>query len=508
MREVAYNDRIVGLRKGNPANAFDDILRNFRTLAKRSGGVLIAEYLEKHEGTALRNAYAAAGAAGSQRRRGAAAISIALLLGTVAGHAFAQGGISAEGVDPRRQGNTSKVASEIVTQDPANATGGDEDRMHDAYQPKGIELGQFLLLPDVSVGESYNTNIYAAQSDPRGDFITRVAPTFKLRSRFKQHMLNFSGDFEQLFYEANEDDNQFNVKLATDGRYDIGSNSEINAGIAGFRQHEDRASPDAVNGQEPTPYNGLDGRLNGKTVAGRWVLTLGGEHHTYDYESVSTAAGTEISNDGRDRSENEVTGRAAYELFPGYFALAEGSTNWRDYRKSVNAGGVDRSSNGYAGEMGVGVDLSRLIRGDFLVGYFAQDYESPQLQDPSGVSLQSVFNWTPSRLTLVVASLKREVVETTNATASSIVRNGTSLMVRHELQRNIILSALGRFDLDQYEGIEGSSRTYEAKGSATYAFNANVYTTGEVGYRRRDAESGVTNSYDQVVTGVRLGFRM
>jgi len=448
-----------------------------------------------------------AGAA-HRRLRGRATISLALLLGTVAGPVFAQGGISSEGVDPRRQGNTSKVASEIVPQDTTGNTGGDEDRMHDAYQPKGIEIGQFLLLPDVSIGESYNSNIYAAQSDPRGDFITRIAPTFKLRSRFKQHMLNFSGDFEQLFYKANGDDNQFNARLATDGRFDIGSNSEINASIAGFRRHEDRASPDAVNGQEPTPYNGLDGRLNGKTVAGRWVLSLGGEHRTYDYESVSTALGTQISNDGRDRSENKVTGRAAYELFPGYFAIAEAATNWRDYRESINAGGVDRSSSGYSGEMGVGVDLSRLIRGDFLVGYFTQDYDSPQLKDPSGVSFQSVFNWTPSRLTLVVASLKREVVETTSAAASSIIRNGTSLLVRHELQRNIILSGFGRFDLDQYEGIEGSSRSYEAKGSATYAFNANVYTTGEVGYRRRDAESGVTNSYDQVVTGVRLGFRM
>ncbi|MGE4218215.1 MAG: outer membrane beta-barrel protein [Alphaproteobacteria bacterium] len=441
-------------------------------------------------------------------RKATVVASLALLVGTAALPALAQGGISSEGVDPRRQGNTSKVASEIVTQEPTSNVGNDESRVDDAYQPKGIELGQFLLLPDISVGEAYNSNIYAAQTDPRGDFITRIAPTFKLRSRFNRHMLNFSGDFEQLFYEAHDDDDQFNGRLATDGRYDIGSDSEVSASIAGFRQHEDRASPDAVNGLEPTPYNGIDGKLTGKTVMGRWALTLGGAHQTYDYESVATSAGTKISNDGRDRSENKVTGRAAYEMFPGYFAVAEASTNWRDYRESINAGGVDRSSNGYAGEAGVGVDLSRLIRGDFLVGYFKQDYDAASLQDPSGMSFHSVINWTPSRLTLVVASLKREVVETTNTVASSIVRNGTSLMVRHELQRNIILTALGRFDLDQYEGIDGSSRSYEGKGSATYAFNENVYTTGELGYRRRDAVSNVTNSFDQVVASVRLGFRM
>lgn len=439
-------------------------------------------------------------------RHGVAVAPVATCLLALGTPAMGQSGVSSSGVDPRRQSHTSKVASEIETREPEGSVS-DEGRVHDAYQPKGVELGSFLLLPDVSIGEAYNSNVFAAE-DARGDFITRINPTFKLRSRFDRHLLNFSGDFEQLFYRRYDDDNQFNAQLSADGRLDIGTASEVTAYLTAFRQHEDRASPDAANGEEPTPYNGIEGRLGGKTVEGRWVFSVNGLHRTLDYEDVDTASGTTISNDGRDRSVHELTGRTAYEMFPGYFAVAQLTANRRDYHETVNAGGVDRDSSGYAGEVGVGVDLSRLIRGDFLVGYFQQDYEDSTLDDPSGLSLQSVFNWTPSRLTLVVASLKREVVETTNATASSIVRNGTSFLVRHELQRNVILSAFGSVNFDEYEGVDGNSWTYEARGSVTYVFNPNVYTAAELSYRQRDADAAVANSYEQAVASVRLGFRM
>lgn len=414
---------------------------------------------------------------------------------------------STTGVDPRRQENTSKVAAEIESREPQGSVA-DQDRADDAYQPKGVKLGSYLAFPDFSIQESYNDNIYATENDARGDFITKLTPSVKLRSQFDRHMLNFAGEIEQLLYKKYDDDNQFNATASVDGRLDIGASSELTAFTTAYRQHEDRASPDAVDGEEPTPYLGSTTRIGGKTVDGRWVYTLGGSLQTLDYEDVQSSDGSTISNDGRDRKVYETTARVGYEMFPGYFAVSELSANWRAYDQSVNAGGVDRSSNGYRAEAGVGVDLSRLIRGDFLVGYLSQNYDDPTLTDPSGFSVQSVFNWTPTAQTLVVLGLKREVVETTNATASAIFRNGSSVLFRHEIWRNLIASAFGRVDYDQYEGRDGDSWTYEARSSITYVLNPNVYTSAELSYRQRDASGGVANSYDQTVASVRLGLRM
>lgn len=418
-----------------------------------------------------------------------------------------QPAVSTNGVDPRRQGNASKVAAEIESREPQGSVA-DQGRVDDAYQPKGVKLGSFLLFPDFSIREAYNNNIYATRNDYRGDFITTLNPSVKLRSQFDRHMLNFSGELEQNLYKAYNDDNHLNLRSSVDGRFDVGSTTELTGFFSLYRQHEDRASPDAVAGEKPTPYLGSTTRLGGKTVDGRWVYTLNGAAQTYDYESVQTSSGTTISNDGRDRKEYEAAARVGYEMFPGYFVLSELSVNERAYDRSINVGGVDRSSSGYRAEAGVGVDLSRLVRGDFLVGYLGQDYEDPTLSDPSGLSLQSVLNWTPTPQTLVVFSLKREVAETTNATASSIMRNSSSVLVRHELRRNIIASVFGRVDYDQYEGRNGKSWTYETRGSLTYVFNPNVYMSGELSYRQRDADGGVANNYDQTIAFVRAGVRM
>lgn len=421
--------------------------------------------------------------------------------------ANAQNGTSLDTEDPRRQENTSKVAAEIEVANPS-APGQDEALIHDAYQPQGIEAGSFLIFPDLSVGEAYNSNIYATETDVRSDFITRLKPSFVARSRYDRHMLNFTGEVEQLIYKEYSDDNQLNAKLGSNGRLDIGSSSELTALLSGIRAHEDRGSPDATNGREPTAYNTVEAQLGGKTTAGRWVYALNGLHRTTIFEDGETDAGTPIDNGQRDRSLYEVTGRVAYEMFPGYFAVGQLSSNWREYHESVNAGGFDRSSSGYAGQVGIGVDLSRLVRGDFLVGYFDQDYNDPGLQDPSGLSIQSILNWTPTRSTLVVGSLRRDVAETTDTTASSIVRTTGSVLVRHELRRNIVVSASGRVSYDEYEGVDAETTSYDTRASVTYAFNPNLYTSADVAYVQREVDGPISNPYDQVVTSIRIGLRM
>ncbi len=171
---------------------------------------------------------------------------------------------------PRRQQNASNVAAEIVTQ-PITDTQTDEERVHDSYKPEGIALGSFLLFPDFSVSETYNNNIFAAESDEHGDFITKVKPSFSLRSQFDRHLLNFAGEVEQLFYKDNTDEDRLNGRGAIEGRFDVGSSTEINGYATVARQHEDRGSPDDVNGEEPTPYNIYQTIGNVKTASGRWL---------------------------------------------------------------------------------------------------------------------------------------------------------------------------------------------------------------------------------------------
>ncbi|WPZ37236.1 outer membrane beta-barrel protein (plasmid) [Thalassobaculum sp. OXR-137] len=383
----------------------------------------------------------------------------------------------------------------------------DERRVEESFQPKGVELGQFLLFPSIEVGQEYNSNVFATKEDVRGDFATRVIGKARLRSRFREHALSAGAEVEQYSYWKYTDDSHLRAESFLDGRYDFSKDWEANAFLQAFKRTEDRGSPDDAGGNEPTPIYGLTTRLGTRWADGGFTYGVTGQGDRRIFGDVDTSNGTEINNSDRDRWEYQVTGRTEYEMFPGYAAIAQVSANTRQYDDEFDDDGVDRSSYGFRAYTGIGVDITQVIRGDFLVGYLQQNYDDERLSDPSGPAIKASFNWTPSRITLVVPSIERTVQETTTTNASSIISNRGSLLVRHELQRNIVLTGYAAATYEEFEGVDREDTTYEARARFLWALAPEYYVGGEIGYRLRDS-SNDRSSYDQTVATVRLGFRM
>ncbi len=53
----------------------------------------------------------------------------------------------------------------------------------------GIRSGEFMILPTISVSESYNDNILASESNTRNDLITDVEPAIIVKSDCNRHAL-------------------------------------------------------------------------------------------------------------------------------------------------------------------------------------------------------------------------------------------------------------------------------------------------------------------------------
>ncbi len=433
--------------------------------------------------------------------------ALAVPLVPMVSHAQAVSGAGAS-AEPGREVSTSKVAASIDATGEDQSSAVDQGLVANQYQPKGVKVGQFLIFPDASLAEAYESNIYALEDDVKSDWITKINPKVRAESQFARHSLNFGVDVEHQIYAKHSDDDQTNVRLTGDGRYDLTSNTELNVSTFVGWVHEDRGSPDAVNGKEPTPYMLANLDAGGKTTQGQWVYSLSGNGKRYDYDNVTTSAGTTIDNDNRDRDEYSLTGRVGYEFVPGYFALGQLTGKNVSYDDAVDAGGIDRSSKGYNAQAGLGVDVTQLIRGDFLVGYFDTNVDDPSVSDPSGLSIKAVFNWTPTKQTLVVPSLSREAMETTKGGSSAMVRTGTSVLVRHELRRNIIVSGFAGVDHDEYEGLDGDAWTYQGRGSVTYAFSENLYTGLDLSLRDKRQDDNLGTDYTDTVVMARIGVRM
>lgn len=428
-----------------------------------------------------------------------------VLIGVVASEGAGAQTVKSIGADPRRAKDAANVTSEANPGD--TQAQNDPSRVDDSYQPKGVELGQFLLFPQFEVEQSYNSNVFAARSGAQGDFVTRLAPEMRLRSRFKEHSINALARVEKFHFHRFSDDSHLDGQLQADGRYDITNNWEATGLFDFARRAEDRGSPDAAGGKKPTPTFTTKLQTGTKIRQGRYTFQADLTATRLTFENVATSTGTTVNSSARDRWEFVGLTRASYEIFPGYAAVAELSANKREYDAAFDASGYERSSHGYRADAGVGVDISQLIRGDFLLGFFSQDYKDPRLTDPSGASIKAVFNWTPSRMTVVVPSFERSVQETTSRGASSMVRTGGSLVVRHELERNIVLTAITSVNQDVFEGSNQTNWTYEGRLRGVWALAPEYYVGAEMGYRQRT--SNVQSSeYRQMVSMLRFGVRM
>ncbi|WP_298373321.1 outer membrane beta-barrel protein [Azospirillum sp.] len=416
------------------------------------------------------------------------------------------GGATAPKTDARRMENGAKITSEAA---PESDTEGkaDTQRLADSYQPKGIDLGLFLLLPKIETDESYNSNIFAIKSDVKSDFVTTIRPEVNLRSRFSEHSLSLHMVGEKFAHRTFASNDRFDSQIDLSGRYDVNAGTELTGFVQAFARHEERTSPDEAQGVKPTPTSGFIGRVGGKHETGRFVFSSEIGLQRLAFEKVATSSGSIVPNQDRNRWEVDGRLRGSYELFPGYAAVVQLSGNKHEYEQERDRNGQQRSSHGYRAEAGIGVDISQLLRGDFLVGYLQQQYRDPRFKNPQGLSLRAAFNWTPDKLTIVVPALERSVSDTTTSGASSLVRTSASVLVRHELARNILISGYGSVAYDELVGVNQPGWTYEARARVTYAFTPEVYVGSEVTYKEKDARIA-TSGYRQSVAMVRLGLQM
>lgn len=366
-----------------------------------------------------------------------------------------------------------------------------ESRKRPDWDPLGVRLGSFLLLPAVTLQETFNDNIFADTSDRRADFITQVQPEVTLRSDWSRHDLAFTAGADVGFYADNSDENFEDYFVRSNGRLEIQRDTFATAS-AGFQNgHEDRGSPDDVRGNEPTEVDTVTAATGLSHSFGRFRIGADGDFRRIDYDDVNaTVAGRQvvINNDDRDRNIYTTSVRAGYEIMPSYEAFVLGSGNWRHYDDAVDDAGFQRDSEGFSLAGGVRLDLGGVIFGNLFAGYTLQDFEDPAFDTVQGADFGADMTWTVTPLTTITANASRTIEDTTIVGASGLFRNAFGLSVDHELLRNLILGVDGRFSLDDYQDIEREDKNYSAGADARYLLNRNIYLSFAYTFRLRESD--------------------
>jgi len=377
------------------------------------------------------------------------------------------------------------------------------ERQRPDLDPLGMHAASFLVFPKFSLGESYNDNIFATTGNRKDDFITTLSPELRAQSDWNRHFLAFEARGDIGRYATNSSEDFEDATISANGRVDIVRDAFVSGGATLNKFHEDRGSPDEVNGKFPTEYMVFSPTVGAANRWNRFSLRGDATLQRYMYDNAVTSTGSSINNKDRDRSQYTVSLRGGYEIVPEYEAFVRVAYNTVNYSSAVDDNGFNRDSDGYEAVVGTRIDLSGVTYGDVFAGYRRQMYDDARLRTVNGPTFGGAITWNVTSLTTAKGSIVRTVEESTLSNASGFFATDFRASVDHELLRNLLIGATVGYLVDDYEGISREDDYYKAGAYARYLMNRNLYLTARYDYERR-ASDAVGADYDKNIFMLRL----
>jgi hypothetical protein len=389
------------------------------------------------------------------------------------------------------------------------------ERPRPDYDPLGIRTGSFLVFPTAKLAESYDTNVFATTTNTKSDLYTTLSPGIAARSDWNVHALGFSAKADTRRYMTQANENATNFAVRGDGRLDVLRDIYALGGAGYQLLHEERSSPDSVNGKKPVEYHVTSANLGYVHELGRLGARVDASVDSFSFNNATKSTGATINQHDRDRIVYAVAPRLTYEIVPGYHAFAKLSGNGRDYVQKFDSRGFQRSSKGYEVDLGTALDFTHVVNGEVFIGYLSQFYDDPRLKTVSGLAFGGTVLWNVTQLTSVRAIVSRTIQETTqfatvgNVTtdAGSYLQSVFTLSLEHELLRNVLLSGLVSYVNSDYQGITRTDDQIDVSIAARYLITRNLSATADLTYTTRSSDvTGVPYDRGVAMLALKVGF--
>jgi hypothetical protein len=354
------------------------------------------------------------------------------------------------------------------------------DRPRPDFDPIGLPVGGFTLLPRLSVTGAYDDNIFAS-TRKTGDFYSVVAPAFDLNSHWSQHAVGVSalGAISRYAEQSREDYEA--ARLSGYGRLDIDRDAAVTL-TARYRRDADlRSDPETLRGQlTRAMYDQSGAGLNYVQRINRVELTtrLGVDQLSYD----------QTINQDRDRLVFGGAERVAYLFSPRVNVFVQSGYDVTQY--SRNAGGRDYDA--WTNLVGTAFDIDSIVVGEIGVGVLQEFSHAPGVPDFTGFAASGKVVWNVTALTSLIGVVERASESTRIPGAFSRLRTLGVVELQHELLRNLILKAGYSYEINDYRGMNLREDTQVAALTARYLINRNFVLDATYAYRDRDSTSPAT----------------
>ncbi|MGI8524937.1 MAG: outer membrane beta-barrel protein [Pseudolabrys sp.] len=381
--------------------------------------------------------------------------------------------------------------------------------LDDPYAPLGVRAGSFLLYPAVELIAGRNSNPAQAPGGKPATTYT-AGPELRVQSNWSRHELKAELRGSYTGYSPDETPSlnrpYFNGKV--DGRVDVTKNDRIDLGARALVSTDNPGSPNLQAGLAKLPVFTSTGGNAGYTHRfNRLEIGVKADAERTVYQDSRLTDGSIASNEDRNYNQFGGTLRAGYELTPGLMPFVEAGADTRRHDLATDFSGYARNSNGYVGRIGSTIELSRLLTGEFAVGYVRRNYEDARLEPLSGVTGSGSLLWAASALTAVKLTAASTVGESTTPGVSGIIYRDLGVQVDHSLRRWLIATAKTGIGFDKYVGDVREDTRYSVGAALTYKLNRMAQIKGEfIQQWLRSNVTGVDYTASIFLLGLRLQY--
>jgi len=226
-------------------------------------------------------------------------------------------------------------------------------------------------------------------------------------------------------------------------------------------------------GQDYGMTAGIGQRFN------RLDFSLKGTFDRTVYDDSEFLDGSTASNAGRNFNKYGAVLRTSYDVMPGAAPFVEVGTDKRAYDLQFDAGGNERSSQGYYAKVGTTLAFAGKLTGEVSVGYLTRQYHDPNLLNVYGWTVDSALTWLATPLTSVKLINTTTVAESTVVNVSSSFTRETTLQVDHAFRRWLVATLKFTRGFDDYIGDDREDIRYIVSTALAYNLNRGMWLKGE-----------------------------
>jgi hypothetical protein len=361
------------------------------------------------------------------------------------------------------------------------------DRARPDYDQIGLHAGPLIVLPAVSVEQSYDSNIYKSQTGSISDWITSIQPKISVATDLESNFLRLeaSGDISTHAKRSGEDWRDYTLDAL--GRLDVQRDLFIIGEATYAKLHEDRGSPDDRFGYSPNTYSSSYGLLGASGNIGSLNIRVSGTANGYNFDNNLGSSGV-IDNRDRDRVEYQSVARVGYEYNVHNEIFLRATYDARDYDLHADGNGFIRGGSGYTAEAGLGFELTPSLRGEVRAGVLEQSFNDARFSSVSAPVFGVEAIWNADPLLSVKLSAFRTVEETTLPGAAAFLSTSASMAVQYELLRNMLLEGDLRYFRSNYLQISRADDIGAANLGLTYFLDNNFALRARMAYSERRSQ--------------------